>query len=186
MRFFKQPIIGVAFAVALVIGAAATHAAPIPLTSTSPLVSEKKGIFRSPLGFSLHAANTEWEQIAPPQDNPFIATIYRASDNEGVQAALTVRVDKLNAPMSLESYAKKWLKDYPRFGFEILVSKKVRVGPQIGFLLDLVNRENGKQLRQVLFLHDKNAVTLTCRDDLKTFRTTVKACNQIVRTFRWQ
>jgi hypothetical protein len=170
----------------LVMVAATAYSAPIPLTSTSALLSEKKGLFRSPLGFSLNSGATNWEQVAAPQDNPFIATIYRAAENaSGVQAALTVRIDQLSEKTTLDIYAKKWLKDYPRFGFEILSSKKVRIGSQIGFLLDIVNRENQKQLRQVLFLRDKNAVTLTCRDHLKTFSSTLRSCNSIIRTFRW-
>lgn len=160
--------------------------APIPLTSSSLLISEKKGLYRSPLGFSLHLADTDWEHVPAPKDNPFIATIYRSNQHaEGVQAALTVRIDELDQKTSLDVYSKKWLKDYPRFGFEILSSKKVRVGSQVAFLLDLVNRENQKQLRQILFLRDKNAVTLTCRDDIKTFNSTLRACNSIIRTFRW-
>jgi hypothetical protein len=181
MRTMSQFLILIA-----TVAAAIAHAAPIPLTSSSILISEKKGIFRSPLGFSLHSGQTNWEQVAAPQDNPFIATIYRANPStSGIQAALTVRIDELNEKSNLESYSKKWLKDYPRFGFEILSSKKVRVGSQVAFLLDLVNRENQKQLRQVLFLKDKSAVTLTCRDQMKTFGTTLKSCNSIIRTFRW-
>jgi hypothetical protein len=148
-------------------------------------MSEKKGLFRSPLGFALDSGHSNWEQVAAPQENPFIATIYRAENSSGIQAALTVRVDQLNEKTSLDSYAKKWLKDYPRFGFEILSSKKVKVGNQVAFLLDLINRENQKQLRQVLFLREKNAVTLTCRDQLKTFSNTLRSCNSIIRTFRW-
>lgn len=167
--------------------AEALNAAPIPLTSTSRFTSEHNGMFRSPLGFSLHAGNTNWEQVPAPADNPFIATIYRATEIEnGVQAALTVRIDELDETSTLDSYSKKWLKDYPRFGFEILSAKKVKVGRQIGFLLDLVNRESQKQLRQILFLHGKNAVTLTCRDQIQTFRSTVRDCNAIIRTFQWQ
>lgn len=159
--------------------------APIPLTSSSIFISAKKGLFQSPLGFSLHLAATNWVQIPKPNDNPYIETIYRASEDDKVQAALTVRVDHLSKAMGLEAYSQKWMKDYPRFGFDILTSKKVRVGDEIGFMLDLVNRDNSKQLRQLLFVKNKSAVTLTCRDDVQNFPHTLKSCNEIIRTFHW-
>ncbi len=169
----------------VVIAAPKVFAAPIPLTSSSIFISSKNGLFQSPLGFSLHLASTDWLQVQKPADNPYIETIYRSSKDENIQAALTVRVDKLDAIHSIESYSQKWMKDYPRFGFAILTSKKVRVGNQVAFMLDLVNRDNSKQLRQVLFLKNKAAVTLTCRDDVTNFSRTLKSCNEIIRTFRW-
>jgi hypothetical protein len=160
-------------------------AAPIPLTSSSLFISKEKGLFRSPIGFSLHAAHTNWEQIAPPKNNAYIETIYRASSDDHVQAALTVRVDETPQKYNLDEYAEKWMKDYPRFGFDILTAKKVKIGEGVGFMLDLVNRDNSKQLRQVLFIKRKHVVTLTCRDDVASFPTTLKNCNEIMRTFKW-
>jgi hypothetical protein len=160
-------------------------AAPMPLTSSSLFISKEKGLFRSPIGFSINAAHTDWVQVEKPKDNAYIEAVYRAHDDANVQAALTVRVDKTSLPTSLDEYAQKWMKDYPRFGFNILTSKKVRVGAEIGFMLDLVNRDNSKQLRQVLFVKEKNVVTLTCRDDVQNFSRTLKSCNDIMRTFRW-
>lgn len=160
-------------------------AAPIPLTSSSSFIAAKPGLFHSSLGYSLHAAETNWVQVRPPQNNRYIETVYRASENEDVQAALTVRADKLNQPAELSEYASKWIKDYSRFGFQILSSKKVRVGEEVGFMLDLVHQDTSKQLRQILFLKDKNVVTLTCRDDIKNFSQTLKSCNDIIRTFHW-
>lgn len=163
----------------------ATLAAPMPLTSSSVFISSKKGLFHSPLGFSIHSANTDWVQMPPPKGNSYIETIYRAGTDDHIQAALTVRTDKMTKAQSLDAYAKKWMKDYPRFGFDVLAAKKVKVGEEVGFLLDLVSRDNSKQLRQILFVKNKNAVTLTCRDDQKSFSQTLKSCNEIIRTFRW-
>jgi len=163
----------------------AAFAAPIPLTSSSLFISQQRGLFRSALGFSLHAADSGWEQVPAPKDNSFIQTIYRAPNDSSTQAALTVRTDKMDKVYDVEQYAKKWMKDYPRFGFEILAAKKVRVSEDVAFMLDLVNRENSKQLRQVIFVKNKDAVTLTCRDDVSLFNETLKACNEIIRTFNW-
>jgi hypothetical protein len=36
-----------------------------------------------------------------------------------------------------------------------------------------------------VFLKNKNAVIMTCRDRVATFQTSLKACNQIIKTFVW-
>ncbi len=177
--------LGLMLTVSCVLFSFALLAAPIPLTSSSPFISLQKGLFQSPLGFRLHSGQTGWEQIPPPKQNTFIETIYRAPGDNNVQAALTVRVDKTDKKYELSDYAQTWLKDYPRLGFSILTSKKVRVGQEVGYMLDLVNRDNAKQLRQVIFLKERHVVTLTCRDDMTSFQKTLKSCNDIIRTFQW-
>ncbi len=161
------------------------QAAPIPLTSSSLFISAKKGLFQSPLGFSLHLSNTKWVQVSKPAQNPYIETIYRASGDSLTQAALTVRVDKIDKSLDPTAYAQKWLKDYPRFGFDIINSKKVRVSQEVGYLIDMINNDNSKQLRQILFVKNNHAVTLTCRDDAANFSQTLKTCNEIIKTFQW-
>lgn len=162
------------------------YAAPHPATTSSKLISERPGLFRSHTGFQIDSANTGWKQISSPQNNNFIATVYRSSEPvDGIQPALTVRMDKLEKRTSLTRYTKRWMKDYPRLGFEILTAKKVRVGAGVGFMLDLINRDNEMQLRQLLFVKNKDVVNLTCRDHHENFNNTLKSCNEIFRTFSW-
>ncbi|MCC7405743.1 MAG: hypothetical protein IT288_15190 [Bdellovibrionales bacterium] len=161
-------------------------AAPIPATSSSFVISSNIGKFISNHGFSIHADKTDWIHSPPPGNNPFIATLYRSPTTEmGVQPALTVRIDELDQEQPLKKYVKKWMKDYPRFGFEILKAKPVKINDQKAFLLDLVNRQTAKQLRQVVFLKQKKAVILTCRGHYKSFSNTVGTCNNIIANFRW-
>ena len=160
-------------------------AAPIPFTSTSALTSRNDGAYRSSYGFSLHSSVNGWKQVPPPNKNDYIVAMYESRDQVSNPSALTVRVDEMKSPSTLEDYSKKWLKDYPRFGFDVLTAKKVRVGENVGYLIDLLSRENKKQLRQLLFVKGKKAVTLTCRGDQDKFKSTIRDCNEIIRTFRW-
>jgi hypothetical protein len=161
-------------------------AAPIPGTSSSPLVSAQPGLFYSSRGFRIDAAQTAWVQSRPPKSIPSLVTVYRAPvAANGQQPALSVRVDDLRQPQSLKSYVKKWMKDYSRFGFEVLTAKPIKIGVSQAFLLDIVSRETQKQLRQVVFVKEKTAVTLTCRDGRDSFAKTVQDCNEIMRTFQW-
>ncbi|HVK61501.1 MAG TPA: hypothetical protein VM432_08125 [Bdellovibrionales bacterium] len=165
---------------ALVLGQVAI-AAPIPGSTSSKLVSPQLGLFRSPEGFVISAGGTDWKQTEGPKDNKFVATMY---DSPGT-AALTVRIDELKKETTLDAYVQKWMKAYPRYGFDVIGSKAFAQNGNKGFVLDLINRDSKKQLRQVLFLKDKKAVILTCRDDQKKFRESLKGCNQIIKTFAW-
>src|SRR6185437_12837316 len=95
-------------------------AAPMPLTSTSLFISAKKGLFHSPLGFTMDAGTTDWELVPKPKNDHFIETIYRAPEGTESEAILTVRSDRVSRTVDSAQYAKKWLNDYPRFGFEVL------------------------------------------------------------------
>ncbi|MEK6554888.1 MAG: hypothetical protein AABZ31_06600 [Bdellovibrionota bacterium] len=168
--------------VGFILSALPALAAPIPFTSSSQLISEKNGIYRSPLGFSIHAGTSGWKPAAPTVKNDFVVATYKSDVDS---SALTVRIDEIKKPITLDEYSKKWLKDYPRFGFDVLTAKKVRVGKEIGYMLDFVSPENKKQLRQILFVKNKNAVTLTCRGEQVGFSKTVRQCNEIIRNFKW-
>ena len=133
----------------------------------------------------MNSGSTDWELAPKPQNNRFIETVYRAPNGTDSEAILTVRADKIHGRADAAEYAKKWLHDYPRFGFEVLDAKKVNVAGQGAYVIDLVSHESSKQLRQVLFVQGENAVTLTCRDKIQDFSQTLKVCDQIIRTFRW-
>jgi hypothetical protein len=163
--------------------ALSSWAAPFP---GSPLVAEKPGAFYSTRGFRLNSAQTAWIQQVPPKYIPSLVTIYKSpTPFNGQQPALTVRVDDLRRPLNLKTYVKKWMKDYTRFGFEVLTAKPIKINENQAFLLDIVSRETQKQLRQVVFLREKTAVILTCRDGRESFAKTVQDCNEIVKTFEW-
>lgn len=160
--------------------------APFAATSSSALISEKPGLFYSKKGFRLHSADTAWVQTPAPKNIPSLATIYKSPVlTDGQQPALTVRVDDIRKNQSLRAYVKKWMKDYSRFGFEVLTAKPVKVNNTSAFMLDIISRETQKQLRQVVFVKDKTAVILTCRDSQSSFSKTVQDCNDIVNTFEW-
>jgi len=161
-------------------------AAPFPGTHLQPAFAQKPGFFLSSKGFEINSAQTAWIQIAPPKHIPSLVTVYRAPVRTGSQQpALTVRVDDLKKPLALTTYVKHWMKDYPRFGFDVLTAKPIKVGTNPAFLLDLVSHETQKQLRQVVFVRNKTAVILTCRDARESFSKTVHDCNQIMKTFEW-
>ncbi len=162
-------------------------AAPMPGTSSSQLISEKPGQFFHPKGFRMDGGGTAWVQSEAPKTIPSLVTIYKSpmQTGGGQQPALTVRVDNLKRQQNLKAYVKRWMQDYTRFGFDVLTAKSIKINEQSAFLLDIVSRETKKQLRQVLFMKEKTAVILTCRDGKDSFSKTVQDCNSIIKTFQW-
>ena len=160
--------------------------APTPIGSSSLLLNERPNIYRSPLGFELHTDDTDWVAVPKAQNSKYIvATYLKNSKSSGVQAAFTVRVDDLDKNIAVERYIRKWIKDYPRLGFEILTSKKVKLNKETGYLLDLLNRDSKMQIRQLLFVKNKHIINLSCRDQVQGFTETLKDCNKIFRTFNF-
>lgn len=170
----------------LIVFAPMAFAAPIPATSSSTLIGADLGKFISEYGFTIHAGGTSWIHTEPPKDIAALTTVYRSpSIHHGVQASLTVRVDRMNQPTPLNKYVHQWMKDYPRLGFEVLSAKPLKVAGQNAYLVDVISREAAKQLRQVVFVKDRVAVVLTCRDHRESFDDTVRVCNDIIKNFKW-
>lgn len=164
-----------------------SHAAPIPGTGSSGLVNSKNGLYISKFGFSIHSGKTDWQLIEPPSNIPAITTLYKSPKvQKGVQASLSVRVDRIQQETSVQKYTKQFIKDYSRLGFEVLESRPLKVSGQSAFLIDVLNKETAKQLRQVVLMKEKTVVVLTCRDHQELFDTTVKTCNEIIRNFKWK
>jgi hypothetical protein len=186
-RFLMSTVV----AMSTLMPAASVEAAPMPATSSSKLVAPQLGLYRSPSGFEIHAGGSGWMQAEAPKDSKFIQTVYRAhaanadAGPDAARASLTVRVDNLDKPMALPKYIQRWRKEYPKYGFDILGSKSFNQNNAKGFVLDLLNRDTQKQIRQVVFMKDTTAIILTCRDDSKSFNASLKSCNQIIRTFNW-
>ena len=151
----------------------------MPATASSKLVSPQLGLYRSPLGFEISSGTSGWAHAEPPKNNKYVATLYA---DPKTKASLSVRVDELKKDM----YVSRWSKEYPRYGFDVVGSQTFAQNKQKGYVVDLVNRDTGKQLRQVVFMKKKHAVIMTCRDNIKNFKQSLKDCNQIIRTFSWE
>jgi len=160
-------------------------AAPIPGGSNK--VKPKLGVYQSPQGFAMQTAGSDWIQSGPPKNTRYIATMFRSPTvKNNMRATLTVRVDQLAKNTELSQYVKRWTKEYPKFGFDVKGSKKFAMNGNEGYVIDLVNPAKKRQLRQVIYMKDKKAVLLTCRDHISTFKDSLAECNKMIKTFKWQ
>ena len=161
-------------------------AAPIPGTSSSALVAPQLGIYKSRFGFEIMAKETAWIQTKPPKKSRFIETVYRSPiERNNVRATLTVRVDNMRGKANLRSYVKRWIKEYPKYGYDVLGSKPFKMNGKKGYVIDLMNTRKQRQLRQVIHMSNRTAVLMTCRDHTDSFEESLKECNNIIQKFRW-
>ncbi len=162
------------------------YSAPHPGTSSSMLISYKKGWFISPKGFTLHASGSSWVQLVPPEENHEVVTLFVSDDDKNQEGRLTVRLDQLQEEeITLKRYVARWIKGYSNYGLKILGSKFFKHDGNSGFMIDLVNELQEKKLRQVVFLKNNNAVIFTCVDQNNNFLKSLKQCNKIVKSFSW-
>ena len=160
--------------------------APAPGIATSLISNPQVGLYNSPHGFRISSGGTDWFITSPPPETRYIVTMYQSpSKNKDVHPSLTVRVDNLKRAVSLNDYVQQWMRDYPKFGFEVLGSKPFNHNDISGYVIDLKTKTADKQLRQVVFVRDRKAVILTCRDEVNSFAATLKSCNSIIKTFAW-
>ncbi len=161
------------------------QAAPNPNASTQ-MVTPKLGIHKSKFGFEILAKNTAWIKTQPPKKSRFIETVYRSPvERNNVRASLSVRVDNMRRPTSLKRYVRRWIKEYPKYGYDVLGSKGFKNGKKKGYVIDLINPRKKRQLRQVIYLNNQTAVLMTCRDHTESFSQSLKECNNIVKKFNW-
>jgi hypothetical protein len=170
---------------ALMISYSFCNAAPHPATSSSSGLTPEKGLFFARKGF-IFPAPKHWtldEDLREESTDEF-SIEYKSKSSQ--TATLSLKTDSLKKNLSLESYGKKWMKDYSSYGFDLLGAKPfVNDNKAKGLVVDLKHRKKNQQLRQVIFLQNKTAVTLTCVDEIKNFINTIADCNSFFKNFSW-
>jgi hypothetical protein len=146
------------------------------------------GLYVSSEGFELNPAKTEWIKSTSPVDlENKIEALFRMKNEKALsQPTFTIRIDKDTPYKTLKGYSKKWLKNYGQFGLEVLGHQYFKNKKnQSGFVIDIANSTSHKKLRQVIFFKNAKAVILTCMDQKDSFKTSLKSCNDLIKTFSW-
>jgi hypothetical protein len=158
--------------------------APYPATSSSALTAPEKGLFTLNQGYTLKTEGTDWVPIANSEDS-ILNTIRYASKQSPAKGSLSVRIDKIAKNSSLDLYVRKWMRDYPNYGFEVLSSKNFKMNGNNALVVDMLSRAKGKQIRQVIVQNNDRLAIMTCLDDQNGFAQSVQQCNQIMKSFNW-
>lgn len=156
-------------------------AAPHPGMGSSRLAQLRLPLRVGNAGFMIQVPET-WVGLG--HFDPKLKSIEYFS-NQRPSAQLNIRWEILKSPPTMESYAKKWMKDYNNYGFEILGTKSFGEKNNRGLVVDLRHGQFKKTQRQVIYLNGKNVVVLSCTDNHTEFDETLKTCNEAFRGFTW-
>lgn len=150
--------------------------------------SLSKGLYASSEGFEINSQQTSWVRSSPPPElKNKVEALFRVKDADSkAQPTFTIRIDKDTPYKTLKEYSNKWLKNYGQFGLEVLGHQYFKnEKDQQGFVIDIENSVSKKKLRQVIFFRNAKAVILTCMDQKESFKTSLKSCNDLIKTFAW-
>ena len=138
---------------------------------------------------SLNVSDTKWDFYNPDDESTqlshldlelkFVARAPRVDAD--TQATLTMRVDKGTWP-SAQRYADKWLKEYPKFGYEYSMSKKMKYGQLDGIEIELASTSSNRKIRQFIVHRPEEMWVFTCTSDKKYFNANWSACERILKT----
>lgn len=158
--------------------------APYPGTSSSVLADPAKGVFFHGFGFRMNNLEPTWHAVPSVGESIFESVRFepRATDTK---ATVSIRMDRLADKATLETYARKWMRDYPMYGFEVLGTKTLGLGGGRALLVDMVQKTKSKQIRQVIMQKDERVAILTCLDEKDRFSSTLHTCNRMIRGFQW-
>jgi len=159
---------------------------PIPATGTSALTSVDQGFYLVAKGFKLGTLGTHW---MPSEDQSMsrgeVGSSLRFSNKQRKTAQVHLKTDFLKAEMSLEAYAKRWIKDYNQLGLDVLGTRSFASGATRGVVVDSIQNKKKLQFRQAVFLRRKSVVILTCSDKKEQFAGTLDECNRLIKNFSW-
>ncbi len=179
----------------ILLGRTTSYSAPHPAVATSALTSPDKGLFWSRAGFLLKTSSLDWKadlQRSQPEQVTYLRNPPNQSSHQGRSASSStssasyiVRTELLKQDMTLETYAKRWMKDYSNYGFDVLGSQSYEKGALKGLIIDVEHKKSFQQLRQVIFIKNKRVALLTCADDKKMFLKTLEKCSESMKSFEW-
>jgi len=163
-----------------------SKAAPIPTTSSSAMNSPNWNTVFSQMGFNLKLVSKEWTFINTSSES----TSPNQEINLGLKslsdtARLSLKIENLTTKTTVENYAKKFLRDYNQYGFEVLSSKNMTLNNSNVIVVDLIQKNKLTQSRQIFFNHKDKILIASCIDKTELFQMTSNMCNQLLNGLNW-
>lgn len=164
-----------------------SFAAPIPTTGSSAVNSPRWDAPFAQMGFSLKLVSNEW--IFLDNKNESSTTTQELSlglKTLSETARLSLKIENLKTKMTAENYAKKFLRDYNQYGFEVLSSKTMVLNNSNVVVVDLLQKNKLTQSRQIFFSNKDKMMVASCLDKTALFQMTSNMCNELLNTLSWK
>ncbi len=102
----------------------------------------------------------------------------------GLQPTLTLRIDH-GTWSTARAYGERWLKDFPKFGYELQMSRDSSIGTLKGFEMELSAPQLKHVIRQFIVKSNQEFWVFTCTSDQKHFSNSWSACERILKTAKY-
>jgi hypothetical protein len=168
--------------------AVATVAAPLPTTGSSIVNSPKWNSAFSQMGFSFKLVSDEWKFLGNSTSSrmPANQQIDLGFKTLSDTARLTLKTENYKGQVNLEAYAKKYLRDYNQYGFEVVTTRTAKINGTSAIVIDLLQKNKLTQSRQI-FLSSGDKITIaSCIDKTEYFSLTSGMCNQLLNSYTWR
>lgn len=164
--------------------------APHPGVGSSVLNTIQNGSLFSQMGFKLTSVPEGWNLIASGKSETSISKELQIDlgkkfsiTNEHL-GRISFKSETTLKKVDLESYVKKYLRDYNQFGFEVSGLQSQREKNSV--IVDINQKNKKTRSRQMFFQNGTRIVTATCVDDFESFDQAIKDCNLVFGGLIWR
>lgn len=164
------------------------QAAPFPTTGSSVVNSPKWNTAFSQMGFSFKLVSDEWVFLDNPAQNrmPANPQIDMGFKTLSESARLSLKTETYRGKVNLEAYAKKYLRDYNQYGFEVISSRSIKINNIPAVVIDLMQKNKLTQSRQIFLGAGEKITIASCIDKAELFSLTSNMCNQLINNYAWR
>ncbi len=160
-------------------------AAPAPGMGSSRLSSLESGVAFLSHGFRMPVKSNSWNLQAPSDTHGLGVGSLIFDHQHLANSMMSLRLESVKKARPLEANARRWVKDYLHYGFDLLGTKTFQEKGQRGFVADLFHREKMKQVRQIVYQHDNQLAIFTLSSSNADFDKALADFNSVVRNFQW-
>lgn len=166
------------------------YAAPIPGTGSSVLNQPQSGSIFSQMGFKLNTLPVGWNLIESNTNAVNAAKDFQIelgknfSMGSNHMGRMSFKSELILKKVDLESYVKKYLRDYNQYGFDVSGLQSLREKNSV--IVDINQKNKKTRSRQMFFQNGTRIVMATCTDEFENFDKTIAECNQIFSGLSWR
>ncbi len=174
-------------------------AAPHPGMGSSILNQTQNGAVFSQMGFKLNAVPLGWNFISTPNSINETTPQTTATDTtkdfqielgkkfstgSDHTGRISFKSETTLKKLDLETYVKKYLRDYNQYGFDVSGLQSLREKNSV--IVDINQKNKKTRSRQMFFQNGTHIVMATCVDEFENFDKTIKECNLIFNGLVWK
>lgn len=164
-------------------------ASPHPGMGSSALNQVEKSAVFSMMGFRLNTVPSGWNFISGETYSDITKNFQIDLGKSSLLTAdhsrrISFKMETTKTKIDLETYVKKFLRDYNQYGFE--VSGLQSLHEKNSVIIDLNQKNKKTRSRQMFFQNGTRIVIATCIDEFESFEATIAECNQIFNGLNWR